>query len=285
MKTRFQRVAIIGVGLLGGSLGLALKQHGLAAHVVGIGRRQASLNMAKDVGAIDETFLDVRQGAAGADLIAICTPAQDVIHQLDTLRDAVDPETIVTDVASTKASICAHATATWPQPLRFIGSHPMAGSEKFGPAHARADLYEGSVCLVETNELADPVSRDQIVALWEGVGARVVNVSPEEHDAILARTSHLPHVAAAAVALAAIRCAPDSAMVGPGFRDTTRVADGRAELWRDICLTNRDALLEGLEDLQQTLHDFQSALEHSDSATLEQLFQDGREARRKVLGS
>lgn len=279
----FNSVTIIGVGLLGGSLGLALKKRRMAGRVFGVGRRQSSIDTAKSIGAIDEGAIDISADAARADLIVIATPAAQACACLDVLRSHATPRSIITDVVSTKAEICAHAQVTWPAPRRFIGSHPMAGSEKWGPEHASAELYERAVTFVEDSAGLDPAAHATVCALWEALGSRVVGVSPEEHDRLLAATSHLPHIAASAIA----QCAPVGGAVreaaGPGFRDTTRVAGGRPELWRDICLTNRAAVHSVLTQFQSRLSEVQRALETADGAALEDFFERGCAARKKAV--
>ena len=284
MSQPYERACIVGVGLLGASLGLALKQRGLARQVTGVGHRQASLDVALERGAIDTAFLDAAEGARDADLVVLATPASLVIPMMDAVGP-VCPDAVVTDVASTKAAICAHADATWPAPRRFIGSHPMAGSEKFGAEHGTPDLYAGSVCLVETGDGLDPAARAAVAALWTAVGAEAVDVAPEAHDAMLACTSHLPHIVAAAVARVADRRGDVRKLVGNGYRDTTRIAEGRPEIWRDICLTNREAILAGLDELRALLEsEFTAALRAGDGAGLERFFEEGRDARQRAVG-
>lgn len=283
MTPPFSRVAIVGVGLLGSSLGLALKARGQADHIVGIGRRESSLAVARDRGAIDTSSTDMA-AAADADLIVLATPAACVPAQLDELRNIVRDDATVTDVASTKAAICAHARSTWPGPRRFVGSHPMAGSEKFGPEHGDAELYKGSVCLMESGPGVAPDARDTVRALWAGVGARVVDIEPRMHDAVLARTSHLPHVLAAAIATLSNRTGDVRDVIGNGFRDTTRIAAGRPEVWRDISLTNRSALLDAISEMQEYLAAFGKALAESDADAVEAFFEEGRLAREDVVG-
>jgi prephenate dehydrogenase len=285
MPAYFDRVAIVGAGLLGASLGLALKARGMAGRVAGVGRRESALDKALDMRAIDEAHLEIAPAAHGAQLVVLCTPAAQVVRHLDTVRELVSPETVVTDVASTKGALCAHARDTWPKPRRFVGSHPMAGSEKFGPEFGRADFYAGTVCLVEQADDLDPAARDAVTALWEGVGARVTGVDALEHDALLARTSHLPHVAASAVALLAGRQGNVREVIGNGFRDSTRIAAGRPELWCEICLTNRDAILDGLGELAGALEEFRAALERGDEAALSRFFEEGRAARERAVGA
>lgn len=285
MNKHFDRVAIIGVGLLGASLGLALKSRALADNVVGVGRRRESLDIALRRGAVDTAVLDAREGVAGAGIVVIATPAQLVSPMLDIVLEAAPPHAVITDVASTKAAICAHARDVCPIPRRFIGSHPMAGSEKFGPAHGDAELYEGAVCLVEHDEALDAQARDRVCALWESVGARVVPVAAQTHDAMLARTSHLPHVAAAALAAIAEAAGATPDFIGNGFRDATRIAAARPEIWRDICVENRVALCEALEQVQRELADVAKMLEQGDADAIERFFARCVEARKKVTGS
>ncbi len=283
MKPQFDCMAIVGVGLLGASLGLAVKERGIARRVLGVGHRQCSLDSALACRAIDEAFLEIPPALEAADCVVIATPAALVAEKLDIVRHAAPPHAIATDVASTKGLICAHAEATWPAPRRFIGSHPMAGSEKFGPENGRPNFYEGAICLVEDSATVDAAAHAAIVALWDAVGARVLPVDPLQHDGLLARTSHLPHVAAAAVAAIAAKQGDVAPFVGKGFRDNTRIAASRPEVWRDICLTNRGALLASLGELDETLHGFIDALARGDGDALEAFFETGRSAREKAV--
>jgi prephenate dehydrogenase len=283
MTPHFENVALIGVGLLGGSLGLALKKHGVAGHIAGIGHRKTSLDAALAKGAIDTAYLEPREPITNADLIVICTPAAQVTEYLDQIRPICRSTATVTDVASTKSLICRHAAETWPKPLKFIGSHPMAGSEKFGVQHARADLYEGCIVLVEEGAHLDEEAGRLVKGLWESVGARVVNLDPGTHDALAARSSHMPHLIAACIAKVAARYKEIGPLAGPGFRDVTRIAASRPEVWRDICLTNREPLLKSLEDLEAEIALFRAALNAGDAQQLETLLKEGGDARREVL--
>jgi len=283
MTSRFEGVAIIGVGLLGASLGLALKKNDPSLSITGVGRTLASLEIARRRGAVDQITLDVREGVARSRLVVIATPTSSVIPTLDLVLAAAPPDAVILDVASTKEAICAHAQRVCGLPRRFVGCHPMAGSELYGPENGTAELYSGSVCLVEKDAALDPDAREQVCALWESAGARVADMDVRVHDAILARTSHAPHVTAAALALVAGEYGVPAEMVGNGFRDTTRIAESRAELWRDICLENRWALAETLSSLQEWLHRFEAYLTASDGPGLEQFFRDGAAARARVV--
>ncbi len=284
MGARFDTVTIVGVGLLGGSLGLALKERGLTKRVLGVGHRPETLEKALQCRAIDQGFANAVDAVPESDLIVLCTPAAKVPAYLDTIRPLCRKGAVVTDVASTKRDICAHVRTAWSEPYRFIGSHPMAGSEKFGPEHATAKLYENSVCFVETMNNHAPDAHAAVVELWKGVGAQVLPIDPAAHDILAARTSHVPHIVAAA--LARLTAQDDGALrafVGGGFRDTTRIAEGRPELWRDISLTNAGAILGVLREIQADLAMFSGALSRQDAAILEKYFTEGRDARRRML--
>ncbi len=284
MSRSFETVTIIGAGLLGGSLGLALKKRGMAGTIRGVGHRQVSLDKALSAGAIDEAFTDAAAAVQGAGLIVLCTPVNKVTQYLDIIQPVCSRSAVVTDVASTKADICSHASNTWPNPRRFIGSHPMAGSEKFGPEHAKPELYEKAYVLVEeASEGLDPDAHRTVVELWQDLGARVVEVSPTRHDALLARTSHVPHIVSSALAQLVGGQANLAPFIGNGFRDTTRVAEGRPEIWRDISLTNGAAIGESLGEVIEQLQAFAQAIREDDGERLERLFEDGREARQKAI--
>lgn len=286
MSAPYETVVIIGAGLLGASLGLAMKSRRLAGTVLGVGHRQSSLDTALDIGAIDESFLDAREACSQADLVVLCTPAALVAPKIDEILPVLPPSALITDVASTKAAICAHAAAHWPQPLRFVGSHPMAGSEKWGAEHGTATLYEGAFTIVTPQPGQDPEAVDAIHALWEDLGSVVVTCSPAQHDALVARTSHVPHIAAAALAALAAegdRPADLRPFVGKGFADTTRIAGGRPEIWRDICLTNRAAILDGLDDLLDHLQTVRDCIAEEAGDDLEDFFTAGQQARDDLL--
>ena len=283
MTQRYSTVTVIGVGLLGGSFALALKAKNLTDTVRGVGRNSETLEKAAALGIIDASYLEPAEACRAADLIVVCTPAGSVPSILDTIRPACSRSALVTDVASTKAVICSHAARTWPEPLRFVGSHPMAGSEKFGPEHASPTLYEGCITFVDENAAAGE-ARAEITALWESLGARVLAIAPEVHDALVARTSHIPHIAAGCVARLAAAGGDVAPFAATGFRDVTRVAAGRPELWRDICLTNRSAIAEGLERLEQDLAEVRRMVTEGRAEGLDAFFAQSQEARRKALG-
>jgi prephenate dehydrogenase len=284
MEPHFRRATIIGAGLLGASAGLGLKARGMADHITGVGRRETSLQKAVARGAIDAASMDPGPAVKDADLVIIATPSALVIPMLDTIRPAVRPDAVITDVASTKGAICAHASATWSAPRRFIGCHPMAGSEKFGPEHARADFYEQSVCLLEDSPETDAEAAALVRALWAALGAAVFPVDAEAHDGLIARTSHVPHVLAALLAdQAGEKGAAIRPFIGNGFRDMTRIAASRPEVWRDICLTNRQAIIAVLLEYRGRLDAAVELLDRGGGEALLEFFRTGRENRKKVV--
>lgn len=277
----FHTAAIVGVGLLGGSLGLALRRRGLARRVVGIARRQATLDEALALGAIDEGTLDLRAGVARADLVVLATPVGSMVELARQAADALPPDALMTDVGSTKAEVVLGIEAVAAGRFRFVGSHPMAGSEKRGVSEAVAGLFEGALCFVTPTPRTDPQALAAVTRLWEGVGARVRCLEPAEHDRLVAFASHLPHLAAAAI----VKATPSEALacIGPGFRDTTRVASGDPRMWADVCLHNRASILRAIEGLQAHLSNLHRILTQGTEAELLAWLQSAKEIRDRNL--
>lgn len=275
-------VAIVGVGLIGGSIGLALKKRGLAQQVVGIGRRQSSLRVARRIGAVDTTTTDLAKGVARAELIVVCTPVDLVVDYARQAAEHCPEGTLITDAGSTKARIVEALDGRLARGCRFLGSHPLAGSEKSGPAHASAELFEGRIALVTPTKNTHAEDYDAIERFWQALGSVVVRLSPDEHDRALALTSHLPHLTAAAL----MHTLPDSLfrLTGSGWLDTTRIAAGDAQLWTQIFLHNREHLLSALERLEQSLAAFRHALHQRAAAEIESLLAFA-EKNRNALGS
>jgi prephenate dehydrogenase len=219
-----------------------------------------------------DPFLVVRQ----ASLVVFCTPVDRIASQILACARHCKPGTVLTDVGSTKAGIVRGLTGQLPPGVHFVGSHPVAGSEKAGPQHARADLFQGKlVVITPTPDLAAAVST--VSAFWQALGARVEMMSPEHHDEVLALTSHLPHLIASV--LAGVLPLEWRRLTGTGFRDTTRVAAGSPDLWQAIFLANRKALLEAVEQFSAHLASFRSALVHEDSERLRLLLEQGKYVR------
>ncbi|MFM7072752.1 MAG: prephenate dehydrogenase [Planctomycetota bacterium] len=289
MTAAWDTVAILGVGLIGGSIGLGLLERGLSHRVIGIGRRPATLRSAYRRRAITTYTTDIARGVAEADLIVVCTPVETVADQVAAIRGVCRPDALITDVGSTKASIVAAIQATELAASRsavpglrgrFLGSHPMAGSEKTGVRYADAALFQGrAVILTPTADTPTAVQR-RLTRFWKSLGARVVALSPEVHDQSVAAISHLPHLVASA--LAASTDAGHLPLAGGGWRDTTRVAAGDVELWRQIFLDNRQALLPCLDRFLNKLDAFRVAVRDGDSAALRCLLEAGKEIRDAV---
>ena len=256
----YRTVAIVGVGLIGGSIGLGLRQRGMAEKVVGIGRRQSSLDRALACKAIDQATTDFQTGVAEAEIVVIATPVASVADDCARATAAVAPGAWVTDVGSTKEAICSaieqNQTA---QPTRFIGSHPLAGNHRCGPEHAQADLLEGKTVVVTPTNTTPRDLVDRATKFWQALGAQVHEMSPQQHDQALAATSHLPHLLASALAY----CTPEQwlPLTATGWADTTRVAAADPQLWTEIFTQNRQAVSSSLTHLIEQLKQLHSDME------------------------
>jgi prephenate dehydrogenase len=279
----FRKITIVGVGLLGGSLGLAIKKRRLAKEVAGFVRRASSIAECKKAGAVDSCTRDLRKAVAGADLIVLCTPLAQMLPLLKDMLPAVKRGAIITDVGSVKAGVVKGL-----EPLvaragaHFIGSHPMAGAEKTGVAAARADLFVNAVCAVTPRKRSNPAALRKTEQFWKAVGTRVMRLTPDLHDELVSRSSHLPHVAAATLANLVLDPAyPKSQplLCANGFRDTTRIASGSPEMWRDIALANRKNLSKALETLIRDLRKFQTTLKIDDAKAAEKFFAKAKQRR------
>lgn len=271
-------VSIVGVGLLGGSVGLALRRAGFLGRRVGVGRRAESLATAIEYGAVDEVTQDVAQGISKADLVLLCTPIGRFEGLLRAMAPAVTPRMLLTDVGSTKAEVVRIAGRCLPRGSRFVGSHPMAGSEKTGVEFARADLFDRAVCLVTPTKSASTDDVSWLEGFWAALGGRPVVLSPRHHDTLLARVSHLPHAVAAALVRLALK---DQAidLAGPGFGDTTRIASGDAAMWTDIFRTNRRAVCAAIDGLISELQRFRDRLDRDEAAAIQEWLEWSRRQR------
>lgn len=275
-----QRVAIVGVGLIGGSIGLALRSRGLAEEVVGVGRRPAVLEKAVAVGAIDRGTTNLVEGVAEADLVVVATPVGIIVDVVQAVAQ-VAPRASITDAGSTKAEICqalrSERDSSGLRPGRFVGSHPLAGGHRTGPEHASDDLFVGRTVVVTPEDDTPPGLVQRMTEFWESLGAEVTLLSPEEHDRALAATSHLPHLIASALAAAT----PEEwlQLAATGWADTTRIAAGDAELWTQIFSQNRVAVLDALRRFEHQLAALDSAIAAGDAAALASRLQEGKRIR------
>lgn len=269
-------LAIVGVGLIGGSIAAAVKQRGLAERVIGIGRRIERMQAAERAGLIDEAAAD--PGAARhADLIIVCTPVDRIAGDVVRLAELAAPGAVLTDVGSVKASICAALRGRLPEGIAFVGSHPLAGSEKAGFEHADPDLFDGCVCVMTPDDAPSPGAVARVRDFWTALGMHVLTMRPEEHDQILALTSHLPHAVAAA--LASLIAPHEARFAASGFRDTTRVASGDPELWAAIFDANAGPLVGQIDRLLERLHAYRRALQAHDLEKLKELLRDSKHRR------
>jgi len=278
-----QTLTIIGVGLIGGSIGLAAKTRGAARHIIGVGRDPRTLERAIADGMIDESTTELAKGVAEADLIIVCTPVDRVATDILSTFTAAPKRSVITDAGSTKGNIVRALAGKLPTTApAFIGSHPLAGSEKKGAAHARADLFDNRLVIVTPTAESDLEALGVVELFWQALGARVIRMDPVEHDKALALTSHLPH--AAASGLAAVTPLSMLGLTAGGFRDSTRIAAGDPDLWAAIFEANRDAVLAATDNFLERMTEFRRLLTTDDRAGLVRWLAEGKKVR-DALGS
>jgi len=277
----WNQVTIIGVGLIGGSLGLALKKAGLARRVVGVGHRTTSLEEARSLGAVDETTLDAAAGVRGSDLVVLATPIGTFEKIVARAAPGLAHGAVVIDVGSTKAEVVAMIEKALPQGCPFVGCHPVAGSEQRGVTHARADLFQGATCIVTPTGKTPKEAVRRVAETWEGIGMTVRLLDAAVHDRLLAEVSHLPHVVASALVRAVSGEA--ESLAGAGWADTTRIAGSDPRLWRDILMSNAGEVASALERFQGTLAAFRSALRQGDAARIEALLAESKDRRDRLV--
>jgi len=273
----FQTIGIIGCGLIGCSIAAALKMRGFRGRIVGCGRAGANLETAAARGHIDAAETDLAKGARQCDLVVVCTPVDHIVHDVRLAADACRTGTLITDAGSVKQTICGPLSHGIPPSVTFIGSHPIAGSEKQGCAHASPDLFENRVCVVAPDPATPRHEVDRLGAFWRSLGLAVVEMSPEDHDRALAQTSHVPHVVAAA--LAASLTAQNQGLTAGGFQDTTRIAAGDPELWTAILLANAEAVADGARGFSECLAALVRAVETRDKRALVELLRSAKTNR------
>jgi len=277
------KLVIFGVGLIGGSFALALKQKKAVARVVGIGRSRANLLTARRLGIIDDIAADPAVAVKDADLVLLAVPLGQTAAVLAQIAPHLGPQTIVTDAGSTKRDVIAHARRHLGDAFaRFVPAHPIAGTEKSGASAAFAGLFEGHNLIVTPEPETSVRAVRRVTAAWKLAGMRVINLRAADHDRIFALVSHLPHVVSFAL-VGQIAGYADAGTLfrhtGGGFRDTTRIAGSSPEMWRDVCVANRDALLAALDDYLGELERLRGMIEASDGGGLEARFAVARAAR------
>jgi prephenate dehydrogenase len=283
-QKKFDTALIIGVGLIGGSLGLALKANGQVKKVLGVGRSKSNLDEAIKLGAIDEVVeLDV--GVARADLIVVCVPVAQTQAILAQVLPHLKPDAVVTDVGSTKMDVILAAKDALAEKVsQFIPAHPIAGGAQHGASAAKADLFDGRQVVLCPLQENSPINVQAIEHMWQSVGANLFSMSAVQHDAVFASVSHLPHVLSYALMLQ-VANAEDSGTkfrhAGAGFRDFTRIAASSPEMWRDICLANRGAILKELDNYLLVVKHLQELIKQKDGTNLEKLFSKASESRKQ----
>ncbi|MFO0787905.1 MAG: prephenate dehydrogenase/arogenate dehydrogenase family protein [Pirellulales bacterium] len=283
----YDTVAIVGVGLIGGSIGLALRERRLARKIIGVGRRQQSLDVARDIGAIDNGVTNLSGAVSQAQLIVVATPVDTIAERVMQASAACPAGSLITDAGSTKEAIVAAIDAGLAPRRsgpRFVGSHPLAGDHRTGPQHSRADLFEDRIVVITPTEHTRPAAETEVRGFWENLGAEVRSMSPADHDSALAMTSHLPH--AVAVALAATTPQELLSLTAGGWRDTTRVAAGDPALWHAIFTANRQFVIEAIARMEKTFTNFRQSLESGDNESLMTLLELAarRKRERDALG-
>lgn len=273
------RLAIVGVGLVGGSLGLAVRRRGLAREVVGCGRGRANLDVALRRGLVDRAVTDVAEAVRDADVVVLAVPVGTCGPLAAEMARHARPDAVLTDVASVKAPVVAALEAAWADAGRVVGAHPIAGSDRTGAAAADAALFEGRRCILTPTAATSAAALARVEGLWRDVGALVETMDAARHDEVLAWVSHAPHAVAFALAEAVGRAEAGDALLryaGTGFHDTTRIARSSPELWRDVLLANARPVATALRGFRDVLAELERALERGDAPAVERLLAAAR---------
>ena len=286
-KACLGRLAVYGVGLIGGSFALALKAAGAVTEVTGVGRGRTNLEAAVACGVIDRIGADDRQTLAEADLVLLAMPVGQMAHVMARIAPYIGPRTVVTDAGSTKRDVVAlardHLARSFP---RFVAAHPIAGAERSGAAAARADLFRDRHLIITPQAETDPRAIGVVRDAWEICGMRVSIMDADAHDRVLAAVSHVPHVLSYGL-VHELAQRPNAqqlfALAAGGFRDFTRIAASSPEMWRDICISNRDLILENLGRYGAEIARIMELLRAADGPGLEELFAEARAARNRWL--
>ena len=285
----FDRVAIIGLGLIGGSLARALRRASLCGSITGYGRREAALQQAVEQGVIDHYSLDVPEAVDGADVVVLATPLSTTENLMRAMNEGLKPDCIVTDVGSAKGVVVAAARNALADRLPFfVPAHPIAGTEQSGVEASFAELFEDHVVIITPLAETDRDAREKIAVMWRGTGARVVELDVGRHDEVLAATSHLPHVLVYTLIDCLARMQDKQEIfdyAAGGFADFTRVASSSPEMWRDICLANSTSLLAVLDRFERHLDRARQAIASGEGEKLTEIFSRARQARDEFAGS
>ncbi len=276
----FKKVAIIGVGLIGGSIGLALKKKKLAKEIIGVARKRKTLNCALRIKAIDKATRNIKEAVKDADLVILCQPIESIIDSLPKIAKLLKPGTIVIDVGSCKSEIVKSAQKHLPKNICFVGSHPLAGSEKKGVNFACEKIFKDSICVLTPTRSTDRKALKTIIEFWHKLGAKTSVLKPSIHDSIVAFISHLPHM----IAFSLIDSIPAAYLKfsSTGLKDTTRIASSDPIIWRDICLSNSQDILKSLNKFEATLNNLKRQIQKKDRACLKSTFLRSQKKRNSL---
>ena len=282
-KIHFDKVTILGVGLIGASFALALKKKGLCGKITGYGRKESNLRKAKKLKIIDSFELNAARACKDSDLVLFSVPVGSFTKTAKEIKGSLKKGALVTDVGSVKGKLVKEMEALMPPGVNFVGGHPIAGSDRTGIDTATADLFSGAKCILTPTKKTGKAALNKTIGLWRALGAAVLVLSPAKHDRIYAAVSHLPHIIAYAIVnTVADVNASYLKFAGQGFKDTTRIASSSPELWRDICLMNSENLLEFIELFKKHLDSLGRYLQESDSEAIEREFIKARTLREDV---
>jgi len=276
----FKRVTIIGLGLIGGSLGLAIKEKRLAGEIVGVSRRRSTIQRARALRVVDRTTLDLRKGVRDSDFIIVAAPVLKIIDILTSISRYLKKGAIITDVGSTKNAIVRDVERVLPDGVDFVGGHPLAGSELSGVAYSDKDLFKGAYCILTKTPRTNARALTKVGKFWTKLGMETEVMSPERHDRVISMLSHLPHAVAVAVSNTCGKRELD--LAAGGFKDATRIASGSPLLWRDIFVTNRDNIARDIKVFKKELSKIELALKNNDSAWLLRLLKKAKAVRDSI---
>ena len=278
-----KHLVVIGTGLIGGSVSLALKKAGRVERVTGVGRSRDNLVLAKKRGVVDDWSHDIAEAVKDADIVLVAVPMTAYVSVFSAMKDTLPAKAIVTDVGSTKQSAIAAARGTLPGCSRFVPAHPIAGTEQSGSGAAFAELFEHHLCILTPDKQTDSAAIQRVEDMWKSTGSRVMRMEPAEHDDFLAAVSHLPHLTAFALVNAVRKQGNEQhepfEFAAGGFRDFSRIASSSPQMWRDIALCNREAVIHQLDALQSELNDLKLALQNGDGDLLLNNFTAAKQAR------
>lgn len=287
-KPLFNRMALVGLGLIGSSIAWAAKRKGVVKEIVGTARSQATRDRALELGFIDKSFETAAEAVAGADLVVVCVPVRASGAVAEEIGPHLAPGAIVTDVGSVKGSVVGDVEPHIPEGRYFVAGHPIAGTEHSGPDAGFAELFEGRWCILTPSDKSSAAATRKLQAFWEALGSNVEVMSPDHHDLVLAITSHIPHLIAYNIVgtVADLETDTRSEVIkfsASGFRDFTRIAASDPTMWRDVFLANKDAVLEMLGRFSEDLSTLQRAIRRGEGDTLYELFSRTRNIRRSII--